>query len=241
MKHRVTSIGLSDAPEVEFTAEPEEQYAPVQTLRPAWSWNPENFAREQVRGLVRQVFFSNAAPAVRQVVFSPVDAETDVRRICRRVGEALALETAASIALAGEYPQIYEAWAQTEHAAESDDRVSSRLRQVATRLRGQLWLVPFDRDGRELFSVTSLHSHLCDLRREFEYSIVEGEPAGDSSEAAAMAQLADGVILVLSAHRTRRATAFNIKQRLEAAQARILGVVLSDREFPIPEAIYRRL
>jgi hypothetical protein len=28
---------------------------------------------------------------------------------------------------------------------------------------------------------------------------------------------------------------------LDAAQARILGTVLSDRSFPIPEGIYRRL
>jgi Mrp family chromosome partitioning ATPase len=56
-----------------------------------------------------------------------------------------------------------------------------------------------------------------------------------------MAQFADGIILVLSAHRTRRAMARKIKETLEAAQVRILGTVLSDRVFPIPERIYRRL
>src|SRR5258708_13697834 len=56
-----------------------------------------------------------------------------------------------------------------------------------------------------------------------------------------MGQLADGVILVLSAQRTRRVTARNVKEGLERAEARILGTVLSDRDFPIPERIYRRL
>jgi hypothetical protein len=32
-----------------------------------------------------------------------------------------------------------------------------------------------------------------------------------------------------------------IKETLEGAQVRILGTVLSDRVFPIPEEIYRRL
>jgi Mrp family chromosome partitioning ATPase len=56
-----------------------------------------------------------------------------------------------------------------------------------------------------------------------------------------MAQFADGMILVLSAQRTRRATAIKVKQTLERANVRLLGSVLSDREFPIPEGIYRRL
>ena len=58
---------------------------------------------------------------------------------------------------------------------------------------------------------------------------------------ASMAQLADGIILVLSAQRTRLATARRIKEVLDAAQARILGTVLCDRVFPIPEKLYQRL
>ena len=69
-------------------------------------WNPEDFAREQIRGLVRQVFFSNVERPVRQVVFSALDPETDVKSICRQVGEALALETAGGVAVVGKYPQV---------------------------------------------------------------------------------------------------------------------------------------
>jgi hypothetical protein len=215
------------------------QHPELRTFRPSVRWNPENFAREQIRGLVRRIFFSSTAPA-RHVVFSAVDAETDVRRICRRVGEALALEIAGSVAVAGEFPRVYDAVVRPDGAAEPGKNAES-LRQTATRLRNNLWLVPFDRGGKECFTNESLHSHLCRLRREFEYSIVEAAPAGISNEAAAMAQLADGIILVLSAHRTRRATATSVKDGLEASHTNILGTVLADRMFPIPETIYRRL
>jgi Mrp family chromosome partitioning ATPase len=57
----------------------------------------------------------------------------------------------------------------------------------------------------------------------------------------AMSQFADGIILVLSARYTRRAVARKIKDSLEGKRGRILGIVLSDRVFPIPQAIYRRL
>jgi Mrp family chromosome partitioning ATPase len=90
-------------------------------------------------------------------------------------------------------------------------------------------------------ATASLHSYLADVRMQFGYSIVEAPPAGESDLATAMAQFADGIILVLSAQRTRRIMARKIKGMLEAAQARILGTVLSDRVFPIPDGIYRRL
>ncbi len=205
-------------------------------------WNPEDFAREQIRGLVRQVFFSHAGRKVRQVVFSALDPETDVRLICRQVGESLARETEGSIAIVGEYPQLlldaeaYEAKV-TERLAQD---ASTPLRQTATRVGGNLWLAPgaVKNDG---IATASLHSYLGDVRREFEYSLVVAPPAGESNVATALAQFADGVILVLSAQRTRRIAARKIKEALEEARAHLLGTVLSDRTFPIPERIYRRL
>jgi Mrp family chromosome partitioning ATPase len=84
-------------------------------------------------------------------------------------------------------------------------------------------------------------SCLAELRNEFEYAVIHGPAAGISSEAALLGQLADGIILVLEAHSTRKATARKIKETLEGAQSRILGTVLSKRTFPVPERIYRRL
>lgn len=237
---RVMSVGAYQSPEIDHTTVVQERPPEIRTLRPSGSWNPENFAREQIRGLVRQVFFANTTSPVRQVVFGAVDSGTDVRRLCRLVGEALALETAGNVAVAGEYAQVYEAPVGIGRGSE-DQRTTTTLRQTATRLRSNLWLVPFDRGGEDSFSNVSMHSHLCNLRREFGYSIIEGAPAGMSHEATAMAQLADGIVLVLSAHRTRRAAALNVKEQLEAARVSILGFVLGDREFPIPEKMYEHL
>ena len=51
----------------------------------------------------------------------------------------------------------------------------------------------------------------------------------------------DGVVLILEAHSTRRDTARRIKESLAAANARVLGVVLNNRTYPIPETLYSRL
>ena len=153
-----------------------------------------------------------------------------------RVGVALALETAGSVAVVGGHPQVV----RDPETAEPEMRTGSApLRQSATRLRSNLWLVPAGEKVRR--TTGSLHKYLGDVRREFEYSIVEAPPPEESTETKAIAQFADGIILVLSAHRTRRVVARKVKQALEAAQVSVLGTVLSDRVFPIPEALYRRL
>lgn len=197
--------------------------------------DPERFAQEQIRGLVRRVFSSNVPAPVRQVVFSAVESETDVNTICRRAGEVLAMETTGQIAIVGDDPRS----CRGENADQEELPESNKpLRQCATRLRGNLWFVPMRWRER---STASLHVLMGEIRSQFDFSIVEGPPAGESNQAAAMAQFADGIILVLLAQRTRRVTAERIRETLEQAQARLLGAVLSEREFPVPDVIYRRL
>jgi hypothetical protein len=226
----------------------EEVRPELKSVVEAGGWTPEKFGREQIQGLVRQVFLSNVGRPVRQVVFSALEPETDVKHICRQVGEALAVETMGRIAVVGEYPRILREGetskpetSKPEMSERSANEESAQVRRGAIRVRGNLWLVPAQETDGDRGATAWLHSYLDEMRREFEYSIVEGPPAGESNEAMAMAQLADGIILVLSARYTRRITARKTKEMLEAAQVRILGTVLSDRVFPIPHGIYRRL
>ncbi|HEY3974685.1 MAG TPA: hypothetical protein VGM18_16900 [Candidatus Sulfotelmatobacter sp.] len=211
-------------------------------------WNPEHFEREQIHGLVRQVFFSSAERIVRQVVFSAVDAETDVKSLCLQVGEALAVETAGTVAIVGDYRHVVcpGAVAQAEMQDHTFDEHgiagSEAQRQSAIRARSNLWLVPAGQgnDG-DRGKIALAQETLRETRTTFEYSIVEGPPAGEWNGTMAMAQFADGIILVLSAQHTRRATARKMKETLDGAHVRILGTVLRDRVFPIPQGIYRRL
>lgn len=204
-------------------------------------WSPESFAREQICGLVRHLFFLNAERPLRQIVFSAVDRETDVRNICRQIGEELALETAANVAVAGDYPK--EALQDDRYCAEGIDCPpndgKSSLQQSSIRMRANLWLLPGPREYAA--RATLLHSYLRKMRKEFEYSIVEGPAYGESNIATAMAQFTDGIVLVLSAHRTRRIMARRAKDTIDAARVHLLGTILSNRAFPIPERIYRRL
>jgi len=219
-----------------------ERAAPAKTrLLSIDGWNPENFARQQIQHLVRQLFRGSASLSAHQVIFSALERETDIQGICLRVGQALAMETSADVAVvAARADTVGEVAPYLAHADYDPRTPSGRLRKTAVRLGKNLWLVP-DKVTQQKHDSASLHVFLGELRHEFEYSIVQGQPAGESSMTTEMAQIADGVVLVVSAERTRRASACKIKEMLDAAQVRLLGAVLSDREFPIPERIYRRL
>jgi hypothetical protein len=201
------------------------------------SWSAENFAREQLRVLVHQLFLCTRDKKVRHVLFSAIDRETNGSGISQLVGEALALEKVGTVAVmtrvGGGVCQHRELW-------QGDRNSEGRgLRQASFRLKENLWLVPETVGDRD-WSTQRPHAGITELRHEFDYSIVEG-PVADSHEVLTMLSMVDGIVLVVSACHTRKASARNVQRALESANARILGTVLIDRSFPIPENIYRRL
>lgn len=202
-------------------------------------WNSGDFAQEQIRNLVRRVFFSDGVRAPKQIAFSATEVETDMAYICDQVGCALSLETTADVAIV-DYERFPNRMRQVYPRFRGPGTIKSRSTQSAT----NLWRVPasgIQEYTHESHTGSPWPSGLRRLRAEFEFSIIQAPVAGISSEALMLGQLADGIVLVLGAHHTRRAAARKIKETLEGARCRILGTVLSGRKFPIPEGIYRRL
>jgi Mrp family chromosome partitioning ATPase len=93
----------------------------------------------------------------------------------------------------------------------------------------------------EQFPAPGWKERVSSLREDFDYSVIHGPAAGATTDLDWLAPLCDGVIMVLDAHRTRRAVARNAQQMLQAAHARVLGTILNQRTFPIPEALYQKL
>jgi len=216
----------------------------IVSVREYEGWNSESFACEQIRGLVRQLFFSSASRSVKQVVFCPLDSQTETADLCKRAGEALAAETPGTVAV------VTRTARDRGREATIGEQTSAAIREMPLSSvqnpippRSNLWLLNekeiLQKDGQA--SRKSFYSHLGELRREFAHSIIEERAVSESSDAAILGQLADGIVLILSAETTRRATAQKMKQKLNSAGARILGAVLIERSFPIPEQIYRRL
>ena len=203
------------------------------------AWNKETFADEQIRGLVRRIFSPGLDPPVQQVVFSSVEPETDVRSLCTWVGDVLAQEKPAEIAVIDETEVSLERRSGGRDFDAHSQHRTTPIRQFATHIHRNMWWVPPRSSSPDSSHRSSLSAYMAELRREFEYSIVAAPASTVSSLALELARFADGIILVLSARHTRRVTALKVKNAL--GRVRLLGTVLGDREFPMPTSIYRRL
>jgi Mrp family chromosome partitioning ATPase len=209
-------------------------------------WDPARFAEEQIRWLVRQVFFSQERDTPRQVVFSAVQ-HTDIGAICLQVGQILSDQVSGSTCVveADVHARQFESvLLNNGRQRGAGQKTFPPLRNSSQKISDQLWLVPlktFLGDQQNDLSSPWLRERLAELRLEFDYTVIQAPPAGLYSEAALLGQLSDGMILILQAHSTRRAAAKKVKQMLQATNVRLLGAVLNERTFPIPQKLYRKL
>lgn len=79
----------------------------------------------------------------------------------------------------------------------------------------------------ELLGSKKFKEVLEKLRETYDYVIVDTPPIGSVIDAAIVGQLCDGIVLVMEENRVSRQAALAMKEQLEHAQCKILGVVLS--------------
>jgi uncharacterized protein involved in exopolysaccharide biosynthesis/Mrp family chromosome partitioning ATPase len=84
-------------------------------------------------------------------------------------------------------------------------------------------------------------AQLNGLKEQYGLIVVDLPPVRDPDVAAPSAGWVDEVILVLEAEHTRIQAAQRVKNQLERAGVRVLGVVLENRREHIPKWLYRRL
>jgi succinoglycan biosynthesis transport protein ExoP len=86
-----------------------------------------------------------------------------------------------------------------------------------------------------------LHARMAELRKKFDYILIDAPPATSGSTTALLATLVDGFILLVEPSFTPRQAAREAKDNIEAAGGRVLGVVLHRRELPFePQTEKRR-
>jgi hypothetical protein len=202
---------------------------------------------EQIGGLVRRVFLPGWPKPSRHVVFTAADDQIDIGPLCQRTGELLVAEGAGRVALVEADFRSHamdEVLEEASHGWGDSSKSGAGVRQASHQTDKDLWVVPantFLGRSENLHNAIWLRSRLGELRREFEYSLIHAPSCAHLESTALLAHLSDGVVLTLDAHRTRRMTAIRIRDHLVSLNARLLGIVLRDRRFPIPETIYRRV
>ena len=93
----------------------------------------------------------------------------------------------------------------------------------------------------ELLSSEDMKSLLSDLKSKFDYVFIDTPPLIPVTDPGILGSMADGVVMVIQAGRTQRGIVRHAAELLNQAQARLVGYILTNIEYHLPEYIYRYL
>ncbi|HYW37405.1 MAG TPA: hypothetical protein VE957_04765 [Terriglobales bacterium] len=190
---------------------------------------------DQIHALVQQLFFRHESKPVRHVGFATVEAATATATLCLEVAKALAEEDRYDVGLIDAHPDSVLLQTQLQ--------IPSPKRAEATwPIAPHLWMVPRQNwlphaCGQRITDKNL--SRLRELTTEFDISILWCAPV--SWLTASIGRACDGLVLVLTANKTRRLVASQVKDQLSKAHVPVLGTVLAERRFPVPQGLYRSL
>jgi Mrp family chromosome partitioning ATPase len=104
-------------------------------------------------------------------------------------------------------------------------------------------LMPLSEDSREAHNLTpdSLRESLEAIASGYDWIVIDGPPVLESPDAATLGVVADGVVVVVQAGRTKRPVLTRSVDLMTRAGGHVIGMVLNRRRLEIPEFIYRRI
>jgi Mrp family chromosome partitioning ATPase len=206
-------------------------------------------AREEEIKLVQRVFPGTDRDSARIALFAGLEGEAGCAAICARAGEILAARAEGPVCVVDanfRWPSLHSYFGVENEkglveATFESGPIQSFVQQIP---EPDLWLMPSGKAAANLrfpAMADGLRVRIAELRETFRYVVIHSGPLRLETSAMLLSRWTDGVVLVLEANSTRRDAARRVKDNLVAAGVSVLGVVLNNRAFPIPEAIYRRL
>jgi Mrp family chromosome partitioning ATPase len=230
----------------------------IKSAAKRWEWKrnaPSNtngadleaITREEELKLVQRVFPGTAADSPRVALFAGLENETGCVPTCARVAELLAARAEGPVCIVDanflkpslhEYFGVDNVKGLVEATVESGP-IQNFVQQIPA---ADLWLIPNGKAASQLrfpAMADGLRVRIEELRETFKYVVIHSGPLRMETSAMLLSRWTDGVVLVLEANATRKVAARRAKEILDAAGVNLLGVVLNNRTFPIPEAIYR--
>ena len=202
----------------------------------------------EITKLVQRLFLQAGKESGPKVVsFSGIARDDRSSWICARAGEILAEQADTSVCMVEANfwsPQLHIHSSAANRIGFAEALTTKGpIQNFAVQLGAQnLWLVPSGQVKPGFYpSMERFRDRFAELRELFDYILVSAPALSRETEATFMGQLADGVVLVVEANQNRRETVRRAKEQLESAKVQLIGAVLDQRTFPIPDKIYQRL
>ena len=226
---------LREIPRPRRAAPPPEACPVVEETTPSGALVPFSHRDEQIQSLAHHLFFRHEHGMVRHVGFAPVEPSEATAKLCLDLATLLAADGKYDVGL------IEAGGTEFPLSAQLNGPIPASLSTPWT-IAPRLWIAP----AESWWSHPGLRPaagqnflRLRDLFAKFHFSIVHCPPV--SGLTLRLGRSCDGLVLVLTANRTRRLVAAQVKDCLQKAAIPVLGTVLAERRFPVPDRLYRKL
>jgi Mrp family chromosome partitioning ATPase len=209
------------------------------------STSPASGLDEEALRLVRRVFLTSPEASPRQVMFCSVDGKGFSAAVCANAARALASVVSKPVCVIDgnlRSPSLSDHLGIDKGSAIFNDHVSPGRKWA--KVGSNLWFVGpqliADQSG-SLLPQERLRETMAQLREVFDFALIDAPGTNLSDDTSTLGKFADAAILVIDATHTRRLAARKAVDSLESAGVRVIGTVLCNRSFPIPERIYRHV
>lgn len=224
-------------------------HSPVLLVPGTPSVQIEGVARDEVNKLVQRLFFAPSSQRPREIVFVGTEPGNGSSWMAARVADILASQVSGAVCVVDcdlLSPSLHQEFRVPNQVGLSDALAGTEsIRQYVQQLsRPNLWLLSsgmVSEKSRQLLTTETMRRRLLELRSEFDYVLLDVAPLSVANHSTTLGNWSDGITLVLKANASSRKGARQALKDLQASNAPVLGAVLNQRTFPIPESIYKRL
>lgn len=203
-------------------------------------------AKQEIVKLVQKLFLTQQGP--RRVVFAGTEPGCGCSWMLARAAEELASQGRGTVCIVDcnlRSPGLHREFGMQNHHGLSDALTGAGpIRDYVHRWSSNLWLVSCGaspESGISMLGSERMRARMAELRMTFDFVLIDAAPLSTCNDAIVLGGINDGVVLTIKANTSRRETARNALHELQTANVRVLGAVLNQRTFPIPEKLYKKL
>jgi len=199
--------------------------------------NPKSSIAEQFRTVRTSMQFSSVDTDLQSVVVTSPNPGEGKSTITANLAVVFAQQGKRVLLIDSDLrkPTVHYTFHTENHVGLSNvlTRQVTLQEAVKTSRQENLWILtsgPIPPNPSELLGSKGMNALLDEVKNEYDFVILDSPPVLAVTDAQVLANLTDGVVLVISSGNTKIDSAKKAKERLESAKAKILGVVHNNKK-----------
>jgi polysaccharide biosynthesis transport protein len=203
---------------------------------------------DQISNLVQRLFLDPRSSHIRSILFTATERKVGCTWTCASAARVLAESVEGTVCAVDanlqapslhRYFPVPAANGLSETLGGSQAAATELARQIN---ESNLWVASAGRyAGRAQMArgQAELETQLRELRRRFDYLLVDAPPIAMAPNVIAVGKALDGAVLVVESNAVGPKSVMRAREHLDRAHVRLLGVVLNRRDTVLPSVLDR--